>query len=583
MNALLKFKELKVFFAFLKKYWPYEGLMLFLILMGTACSLAAPFVLGKVIDDVIPSANKNLLLTLVFIMIGINIIRFFVGIFSDYLNTWLSGRMITDIKEQLFSNLLKMPYPYFEKNKPGEVIQVISHEVDKIQRFLTTGVVRLVNNAFTLLSLAVLLCYLNYKLFLITLLILPVVIFINAKISRRVRDLVKNTGIKEGELYNFYFERVKNISLIKLFNAFEFERNQLTLKTKNLIQLNLQNTKLTALGGNGSSFFISLSPLIILLIGGYEVINQSMTIGALVAFIQYCNRLIAPANDFLNLYIDYVKAHESAKRIFPYLQQPVEKERAEVLLKGGHIWRIQCDQLCFSIDGTTILSNVNMEFVSGCSYGIVGANGAGKSTLIKIISKLYDPTRGSIRINNDQVLEDFSINEWSKYVTVITQHPHIFHESIRDNLIYANRNATEEELWKSLDAVNLKTYVQSLPKGLDTLIGDGDECANPSGGQTQKLSLARSLLKAADVILLDEVTSAMDDCSAKEVLQLILKIFADKIIVCITHDITDAMLLDQVVLLEQGRLVEVGDPGNLLISNEKYKALFKYQISGTPI
>lgn len=583
MNAFLKFKELKVFFAFLKKYWPYEGLMLFLILIGTACSLAAPFVLGKVIDDVIPAANKNLLLTLVLIMIGINIIRFFVGIVSDYLNTWLSGRMITDIKEQLFSNLLKMPYPYFEKNKPGEVIQVISHEVDKIQRFLTTGVVRLVNNAFTLLSLAALLCYLNYKLFLITLLILPVVIFINAKISRRVRELVKNTGIKEGELYNFYFERVKNISLIKLFNAFEYERKQLTLKTKNLIRLNLQNTKLTALGGNGSSFFISLSPLIILLIGGYEVINQSMTIGALVAFIQYCNRLIAPSNDFLNLYIDYVKAHESAKRIFPYLQQPAEKERAEVLLKGGRIWRIQCDQLCFSVEGTTILSNVNMEFVSGRSYGIVGANGAGKSTLIKIISKLYDPTTGSIRINNDQALEDFSINEWSEYVTVITQHPHIFHESIRDNLIYANRNATEEELWKSLEAVNLKTYVQSLPKGLDTLIGDGDECANPSGGQTQKLSLARSLLKAADVILLDEVTSAMDDCSAKEVLQLILKIFADKIIVCITHDITDAMLLDQVVLLEQGRLVEVGNPGNLLMSNDKYKELFKYQISGTAI
>lgn len=578
MNRFRPYNDLKFFFAFLKKYLLLEALMLVLILVGTVCSLAAPYVLGKIIDVVIPSANRKILFELILIMIGVNIVRLIIGMCSDYLNTWLAGRIITDIKQELFCNLLNMPFSYFERNKPGEVIQVISQEVDKIQRFLTTGVIRLLNNVFTLLSLAVMLCYLNYKLFFVTLLMLPIIVFINAKISKHVRHLVKNTGIKEGELYNFYYERIKNISLVKLFNTFEYEQRQLFAKTKNLIRLNLQNTKLTALGNNGSFFFISLSPLLILLIGGYDVINQVMTIGALVAFIQYSNRLIAPTNDFLNLYIDYVKAHESAKRILPFLHSG-ESEENNFLSKIEKVQRFTCSDLSFSINEARILSNVNMEFVRGNSYGIVGANGAGKSTLIKLIAKLYKPTVGNIIVNNKFSLENISRSEWCKHVTVISQHAHIFHESIKDNLIYANRNATEEDLWNSLEAVNLKAYVQSLPKGLDTLIGDGDESANPSGGQIQKLSLARSFLRRADVIILDEVTSAMDDYSRKEIMDIILKTFGDKIIIFITHDITDVMLFDQVFLLENGTLAEFGNHTELVKANGKYKSLFKHQLT----
>lgn len=576
MNLIQKFNEFKIFFRFVKKYWHYEVLMLVLILIGTACSLAAPFVLGKIIDDVIPSSNQNLLFELVTIMAGINVIRFFVGISSDYLNSWLSGHIMTDIKERLFANLLKMPFSYFEKNKPGEVIQVISNEVDKIQYFLTTGMIRFLNNVFILFSLAGLLCYLNYHLFIITLFLVPIVVFINGKVSKRVRDLVKNTGIKEGELYNFYFERVKNISLIKLFDSLDFEATLFKNKTKNLILLNLKNTKLSSLGSNGSSFFISLSPLVLLLVGGYEVMNHTMSIGALVAFIQYCNRLIPPTNDFLSLYIDYVRAHESSKRILPYLDRPTETVGNDNILGNRHIQNIKCNGMGFTIDNTTILSDINIEFESGVSYGIIGNNGAGKSTLIKIISKLYDPTMGNVIINDEVSLSELSAKEWCNYVTVITQQPQILHESIRNNLIYANRNATEDELWKSLESVNLKNYVQSLPKGLDTLIGDGDDCANPSGGQTQKISLARAILKQSDIILLDEVTSAMDNSSRREVLDLILKAFSDKIIICITHDVTDVMLLDKVIMMEAGELVEVGSPNALLTLNGKYKEFFKY-------
>lgn len=566
---------LKPFFSFLRKYFVFEGLMLVCILIGTLCSLAAPYFLAKIIDQVIPASNRALLLNLFLIIVGINVLRFVIGMCSEYLNTWLSGRIITDIKRALFFNLLNMPFPYFERNKPGEVIQVISQEADKIQFFLTTGVIRLLNNAFTLLSLAVMLCYLNYRLFLITILMLPVIAFLNARISRHVRRLVKNTGIKEGELYNFYFERIKNISLVKLFNTFEYEQGQFFAKTNNLIRLNLQNARMTAFGNNGSNFFISLSPLLILLIGGYHVINHTMTIGSLVAFIQYSNRLIVPTNDFLNLYIDYVKAHESAKRILPFLRPGRSEERSQYPeIEFETVRKVTCSNVGFAVNETEILAEINMEFIRGHSYGIVGANGAGKSTLVKLISKLYEPTAGNILVNNNIPLANISRSKWCRHITVISQHACILHESIRENLMYASRNATEGELWNSLEAVNLRSYVQSLPKGLDTLIGDGNECANPSGGQIQKLSLARSFLRRADIIILDEVTSAMDDHSRKEIMDIILKTLSDKIIIAITHDITDAMLFDQVFLLENGALAEFGSHADLVRVNGKYKSLF---------
>lgn len=281
----------------------------------------------------------------------------------------------------------------------------------------------------------------------------------------------------------------------------------------------------------------------------------------------------------MNLYIDYIKAHESAKRIFPFLHSGESEEKVLQDIEIEKVQRFTCSNLSFSINETRILSNVNMEFVRGHSYGIVGANGAGKSTLIKLIAKLYKPTVGNIIVNNKFSLENISRSEWCKHVTVISQHAHILHESIRDNLIYANRNATEDDLWDSLEVVNLKAYVQLLPKGLDTLIGDGDESANPSGGQIQKLSLARSFLRRADVIIFDEVTSAMDDCSRKEIMDIILKTFGDKIIIFITHDITDVMLFDQVFLLENGTLAEFGTHTDLVKANGKYKSLFKHQLT----
>lgn len=577
MSKFNNFIELKPYYIFLKKYWLFEFLML--IILGTACSLAMPYVLGKVIDIVIPSSNKDLLIKLILIIIFINLIRSFVGWSSDYLNTWLSGRIITDIKSCLFSNLLYMPYEFFEKNKTGEIIQVVSDEVDKIQHFLTSSIIRFLNNGFTIVSLISMLCYLNYKLFFITLIVLPPVIYLNIIISRKVRGYVMDTGIQEGNLNNFYFERIRNISTVKLFNTYIAEYESFVGKLRGLFSLYLKNSIMTGIGNNVSFFLISLSPLLILLTGGFHVMDGIMSIGALVSFIQYSNRLIAPTNDFLGLYIDFIKAHESAKRISPYINADFGADLDQNLTNESFaVEKLKCVNLSFRTSDKLIINNVNFEFTKGSFYGILGLNGAGKSTLGKLLSQLYKPSSGFIEINDNDILDKLNESIWSKHIVVISQHSAVFNESIRDNLKYADSNANDEKLWDSLEKVGLRDYINSLPLKLSTLIGDGENSANPSGGQLQRLALARIFLKSdAQVILLDEACSAMDKISIGKILLNIRTTFPDRIIISITHNLEDTSLFDYLLFMEEGTLVEYGKPGELLANNGKYAGLFKIQ------
>ncbi|MGJ1534812.1 ABC transporter ATP-binding protein [Sphingobacterium multivorum] len=566
--------EFSPFIPFVIKYWAFEILMFLLIILSTACSLASPYVLGIVIDDVIPSKNEEFLLKLIICIIFINVIRVIVGWCSEYLNTWLSGRIVLEIKQSLFQNLLMMPFVYFEENKPGETIQIISHEVDKIQNFLTNSAIRFFNNIFSLLFLGIMLFSLNPRLFFIALSMLPIVIAINLKIGNQIRKLVKDTGEKEGEVYNFYFERVKGIGLIKLFNTYDYENGLLFRKLKALQSLYLKNTKVRSFGGNGSLFFISLSPLLILLVGGFDVINETMTIGALVTFIQYSNRLMAPASDVISLFVDYSKAHESAKRILPFMNKRKKSAQEELVNLQFSIKSIQIEDLSLTISETEILKKLNINFEAGKSYGVLGKNGSGKTTLVKILAKLYTPSSGKIIINGECDFAQIPTENWLNKVAVISQNNYVLSESIRSNLTYGTKGVKDREIWDVVEKVGLFKYISSLSMGLETLIGDGNDSANPSGGEIQKLCLARVFLRRPEVIILDEVTSAMDEKSKNEILSLILRSFKDKLVICITHDPVSTKQFSEVLILEDGKMVESGDPEELFVLNGKYKELF---------
>jgi ABC-type bacteriocin/lantibiotic exporter with double-glycine peptidase domain len=572
-------KDFKNIFVFLKPYWLQELLIFLLISAVTLSNLASPYFLKIIIDDIIPSRDYSKLVSLLILLTGVYIARGLLILGSDQLNTSIGNRIIFDIKTKLFRNLMNMPLTYFETSNAGDTVQKVNNEVDKIQYFLTMSIIRLLNSLLTIISLVFMLCWLDFKMFLFSISVIPISIIYNNRVSKKIKRNIETSGRKEGEIYNFYFERIRNIKLIKTFNSYEYEMNSITRKLRQLFAVYLQNTMLLSLTKNVSGFLISTGPLIVFAYGGKQVINGALSIGALVAFIQYLNRVYGPANDLMSLYVDYVKTHESIRRISPILNSnELHKDDTAPNQLLPEINSLTIKELNFSGNNGKILHDINISFRKGVKYGIVGENGSGKSTLVKLICRLYEPGNGSIVLNNDIDIGKLDRYRWADSITLISQDPSLLSDSIRNNLIYGDFTATDEALWKSLTLVKLDDFVKGLPQKMNACIGNGTESIVPSGGQAQQIAMARAFLKRSGIIILDEAASSIDAQRSNDIMQNFINAFPDTILIVISHRISCLTELDQIIFMEEGRISETGSHTELMRRKGKYFSLFRSQI-----
>lgn len=576
----MKQHPLKHIFLFLRPYWMQEVLLFVLLILITLCGLASPYFLKIIIDEVLPAGNFAWLAGLLLILTAIYLFRAAVSFASDYLNTWLGNRIVGDIKTRLFSNLLHLPLSYFESNNPGDTIQRVNNEVDKIQYFLTTSIIRLLNNSMSVIGLVAMLCILDYRLFLASVIFLPLSIISNRRLSGKIRKTVENISKQEGDNYNFYFDRIRNIKLVKTFNSYQRELQEIQLKLGRLFGLYRKNTVLTSLSRNISLFLVSLGPVVVLAYGGYHIIEKTLTIGAMVAFIQYLNRIYSPVTDLLGLYVDYLKTVESVKRIKPILtdrhHQQFEKYNREERMPS--IDSIELKNVHFQNAEQPLLHNASLRLEKGRRYALVGPTGCGKSTLLKILCGLYEPQSGSVVINDSRQLKNMNKYYWMDHVAVITQDICILYDSIRNNLKYGNAEATDKMLWESLAAVNMHAHVIRMTEGLDSTIGNGDKSILPSGGQMQQLALARVFLKNAGLIILDETTSSIDSESEHAIMQNIVGKFDDRIILVVSHRLSTFMDFDEIIYMENGRIAASGPHETLAAAGNGYYTLFRNQM-----
>jgi len=571
-------KLIKAFLSFLIPYWKKELVILFLIILNTVLSLASPYFLKVIIDKVIPTKNINQLILILSALVLIYVIRLGTGVISDYLNTWLSNKLVNDIKLALVSNLLVMPYSYFDNNKPGDIIQRVNNEVHKIQFFLTNSCIRFINNLFSIVGISVMLCLLNPKLFIISIAVFPFAIAINKLSKNPLKDYIDKSCKKEGELYNFYIDRVKNIKLIISFNSFKREINKVNSELTELFTLYLKTSVVSSLAGNAATFFVALGPILILGYGGSLIMKGVLTVGAVVAFIQYMNRLYAPTNDMVSLYVEYIKAKVSMERISSIL---IPDKKSETMIPKvellNSISRIKLENISFSYGNKLVLENLSIDLTKGKRYGFVGMSGSGKSTLVKLLGKFYLAEKGAILINNDININNITRECWNGNVTILHQESLVLIETLRNNLFYGKPEATDEEIWNALDHANFSEFAKQLPHGLDTLIGEGGICL--SGGQQQQVALARAFLKMSDLLILDESTSALDSNKEEHILNNLGHQFRDKIILSVSHRLSSIKDFDEIFVLENGKIVESGSHETLLSLNGKYFMLFKNQLS----
>ncbi|GAA4272631.1 ABC transporter ATP-binding protein [Aquimarina gracilis] len=549
------------------------------MVLGTIANLASPYFLKIIIDDIIPSKDVKSLFYIIGLMLIVYLLRVIVGFVSDYLSTFLGNKIVNDIKLDIFQNLINRDINYFEKNKSGDIIQKINMETHKVQSFITHSIIRFISNIITITCLIAMLWVLNFKLFLISILVIPFSILINRFYSKKLQKTIKKASAKEGDLYTFFIGVIKNIKLIKVFNAQKKELNNADIELKELLRLYIKSTVYSSISRNGATFFVAMGSLIVLSYGGYQVISELMTVGALVAFIQYLNRIYSPANDLIFLYVDCIKAQVSMERIFPLLSKDTsESFKENNYTKINTIESISIDEVDFNHNETLVLKRVKLDFSRGKKYAIVGPSGSGKSTLINLLCKFYEPKKGKIILNKNLCLSKVNPISWIEKVTLVQQEPLIFEKSIRDNLLYGDFNASDEDLWEALSVAQLSDYILSTPNKLDTRIGDGQDSILLSGGQQQQLSIARALLKNSSVLILDEATSALDSVKEKTVLSSIFDNSQNKIIILISHKLSSVIDVDHIFYLEEGKVKEEGTHFSLLAKEKSYFKLFQNQL-----
>jgi len=550
-----------------------------LMVAGTAAGLASPYALKIIIDDHIPKKDYEGILLVLGGLVLTYIFRLGIGFLSDYTSTWIANKVVHNIKARLFHNLVNQPYHYFEENNSGDIIQKVNQEIHKVQHFLTNSILRVSNNIFAIAGLSVMLCYLDYKLFLLALTVFPFSIVLNRIWNKKIKVLIEKISVTEGGIFNFYIDRIKNIKVIKTYNAAGAEVKSLVQKLEGLFDLYQRSAAYASLGRNTSTFFVVLGPLIVLAYGGYQAVAGVLTTGALVAFIQYMNRLYAPSNDMVFFYVDWVSARVSMQRILPLLQ-PVQTPQGDMSIDDTVITSVCMEEVSFSYGQHEVISKLSFELVRGRSYALVGLSGSGKSTILKILCRLYNPPAGRIMINNAFPLQEVNPASWHEQVNIIHQEPLLFTESIRFNLTYGNKAATDEALWNALEAVGLHAMVQQLPRQLDTVLGDGQTGVMLSGGQQQQVAIARALLKGGQVLILDEATSAIDSYKERLILEYINKHYKDSIIISISHRLSAVCDQDEIIVLHEGRIAERGTHDQLTAREGHYHLLFRNQFKG---
>ena len=365
------------FAGYLKPYWGKELILLILMILAGAGTLVSPYVLKIIIDTVFPAKDYSLLIQILLILLGINVLRLGISYLSDYLFVWVSNHITRDIRMDLFRHLMQLPISFFNKNKTGDLVHRINSEVNSIQSILTGTVVRLINSSCTIVGLTIMLSILNWRLFLLSMIVMPFIFLNTRRFQPKIQKNVKQGREKDSDILSFLMERFSNIKLIKSYVRQDYESNKLLKKIEELIGLNLKNVRLTATTRNITMLFTMTVPILIFGVGGKQVMAGTMTIGALVAFIQYMNRIFDPFRDLMGLYLDAIRASVSMQRVFDLIEVAPEDTKGEknIPMRKDIIFH----RVHFSYDQLPVLQDFSFTFHYGKNMPWLVAAAVGKA------------------------------------------------------------------------------------------------------------------------------------------------------------------------------------------------------------
>ena len=576
---------LKRMFSYLVPYWKQLIVSVLAIIISSVFGVFPTILTGRIIDEGLLEQNLPVLIRLIGLSFGVLILTNLISVLESYTNVWMAENITFDMRNKMYSHLQRMSHRFFTTSKQGDIITRMTSDIGGVQSVLTGTWTSILQN-FATLTVALVTMYTKSPLLAtIGIVVVPLFILPTKRVGKRRWEITLESR-KHNDDINQILNETLSVSgqlLSKLFvtEAYEFERYQEA--NKQMIRLNIKESMAGKWFRVVINVFTNIGPMLIYLVGGILIIeygNTDLTIGDITVMVALLGRMYGPVNSLLNIQVDMIRSMALFDRIFEYFDLPVEIDNdPQALRPESFAGELAFEEVSFHYDpDQPILNNVSFELKPGSSVAIVGPSGAGKSTIINLIPRLYDVTGGRILLDGVDIRK-LDLAFLRQHIGVVTQDTYLFNGTIRENLLYAKPDATQAEIEQACREANIHAFISGLPKGYDTVVGNRG--MKLSGGEKQRLSIARIILRKPGLIIFDEATSSLDSISEHAIQEAIEPILAKSTSLIIAHRLSTILSADEILVLEKGKIVERGDHETLVKKGGIYTMLYNTQMKQT--
>lgn len=568
----------KQLLAFIGPYKMRLALGVFCMIVAAMGYLVVPWLIRNVVDEVLQDKNMAMLTIIVMAILVIFLIRGFATYGQNYTMAYVGQRVVIDIRETLFKHLQRLDQAYFDRRKTGIIMSNITSDVGALQQAIVDNLISFMTEGVTLVGSLVFMFYLDWKLSLLTLIIVPVVLGLTNVFGKRLRSAGHEVQGRTADITAFLQEVISGVRVIRSFARERYEFGRFKKENQNNFDAAMKATKLTALMSPMVEFSAAIAVVVILWYGGYSVVQGYITAGSLIAFLIYAINLSNPVKRLTQVYGNLQKALAAGDRVIDILETEPHVKESKNAKPLAHVQGdVQFDNVTFSYDGEGLaLNGVTIHAKPGQTVAIVGPSGAGKSTIANLLPRFYDVTGGCIRIDGVDV-RDTTFQSLRENIGLVPQDTMLFNASVKDNILYGRLDATDEEVLAAAKAANAYEFIEKLPEGFDTMVGERGNSL--SGGQRQRIAIARAILKNPSILILDEATSALDTESEKIVQEALERLMKNRTALVIAHRLSTIKHADHIVVLQRGTVVEEGTHDELLACGGVYSHLYSVQFS----